>query len=201
MKRLFALVAVMLVLCASATQYSKLSIITSAKALGKWDALKGWIYMAQLQDEWDACAYLSDTYPAYATITNSIVSSGAVSNDELVFIISNSVDTAVQDSCFRRVYDNEMKSSSGRIKWHGPVQSTVVDTNALVKTVVYQDGYVYTEEFHPVTPADSNKRLTPVKIGKDGVPVAMKRARERREREINGGVSNVTVEVIGNLPK
>ena len=57
---------------ASAAQYSKLGIITAAKQAGRWPALKAWIAASGYEDEWSACSFLSDDYPAFAAITNSV---------------------------------------------------------------------------------------------------------------------------------
>ena len=141
MKKLVFVVSVCLsAMLAEATQYSKLAIITAAKQAGRWDALKAWIASADLQDEFQNCAYLSDAYPQFAAITNAIVSSGAATSQEVAAILSASQDPAVADSLLKRVYDKDMGSPNGRVQWHGAVTPTVFDPNARVKVPHHADG-------------------------------------------------------------
>lgn len=46
-----------------------------------------------------------------------------------------------------RVYSNDMQSAAGRIRWHGKVVETRIDTNLLVKVNVHEDGFEHTENF------------------------------------------------------
>lgn len=46
-----------------------------------------------------------------------------------------------------RVYMNETKTESGRVKWHGPRVNTFDDTNACITVVTYEDGFKFTEPF------------------------------------------------------
>lgn len=147
MNKLIAVVIAAATLSASATQYSCLSVITECKRIGKWDAVKAWIVAANLKDEWDKCHYLSDTYPQYAQITNSIVSSGVLTTDELAVVISNSVDSAVADAMLCRVVSNDCTTANGRIKWHGNLVTNKTDDASLTKTEVYEDGYVYVKKY------------------------------------------------------
>ena len=68
---------------ASAAHYSKLGIITASKQLGRWPALKAWIAEAGYSDEWDAASFLSDDYPQFAAITNSICATGIASSEAI----------------------------------------------------------------------------------------------------------------------
>ena len=147
-------------LVAGATQYSKLALITAAKQAGRWDALKAWIASADLQDEFQNCVYLSDEYPQFAAITNAIVSSGAATSQEVAAILSASKDTAVADALLRRVYDKDMGSPNGRVKWHGAVTNTVFDTNALVKVQYHADGYVHRQSFHSAAAMGIGERIS-----------------------------------------
>ena len=147
-------------LVAGATQYSKLALITAAKQAGRWDALKAWIASADLQDEFQNCVYLSDEYPQFAAITNAIVSSGAATSQEVAAILSASKDPAVADALLRRVYDKDMGSPDGRVKWHGAVTNTVFDTNVLVKVQYHADGYVHRQSFHSAAAMGIGERIS-----------------------------------------
>ena len=161
MKKLVFVVSVCLAaMFAEATQYSKLALITAAKKAGRWDALKAWIASAGLQDEFQNCVYLSDEYPQFAAITNAIVSSGAATSQEVAAILSASKDPAVADALLRRVYDKDMGSPNGRVKWHGAVTNTVFDTNALVKVQYHADGYVHRQSFHSAAAMGIGERIS-----------------------------------------
>lgn len=161
MKKLVFVVSVCLaVMLAEATQYSKLALITAAKQAGRWDALKAWIASAGLHDEFQNCVYLSDEYPQFAAITNAIVSSGAATSQEVAAILSESKDPAVPDALLRRVYDKDMGSPNGRVKWHGAVTNTVFDTNALVKVQYHADGYVHRQSFRSAEAMGIGERIS-----------------------------------------
>ncbi|MGN0833063.1 MAG: hypothetical protein ACI4RD_05385 [Kiritimatiellia bacterium] len=161
MKKFMVVVSVCLAaILAEATQYSKLAVITAAKQAGRWDALKAWIASAGLQDEFQNCVYLSDEYPQFAAITNAIVSSGAATSQEVAAILSASKDPAVADALLRRVYDKDMGSPNGRVKWHGAVTNTVFDTNALVKVQYHADGYVHRQSFRSAAAMGIGERIS-----------------------------------------
>ena len=165
MKKLVFVVSVCLAaMFAEATQYSKLALITAAKQAGRWDALKAWIASAGLQDEFQNCVYLSDEYPQFAAITNAIVSSGAATSQEVAAILSASKDPAVADALLRRVYDKDMGSPDGRVKWHGAVTNTVFDTNALVKVQYHADGYVHRQSFRSAAAMGIGERISAAEI-------------------------------------
>jgi len=156
---------IFIVLCAcacasvSATQYSCLSIITEAKAIGKWEALKGWIDAAGLSDEWGKCNYVADTYPQYATITNALVTGGVLTQDEIVGILKKSVDTAMPDATLMALYNRDMSSECGRTKWHGKKVKTDDDMTNLVQTFTYEDGYTFSQPFTRSTPLTVEQRF------------------------------------------
>ena len=132
---------------ARATQYSCLSIITETKAIGKWQALKGWIDAAGLSDEWGKCHYVSDDYPGYAAITNALTAAGVMTAAEIERVLARSVDAAVPDGVLVALYRREMATESGRVKWHGRRVRTVEDVTNLVQTLVYEDGTAWTLPF------------------------------------------------------
>ena len=185
-------------LVAGATQYSKLALITAAKQAGRWDALKAWIASAGLQDEFQNCVYLSDEYPQFAAITNAIVSSGAATSQEVAAILSASKDPAVADALLRRVYDKDMGSPNGRVKWHGAVTNTVFDTNALVKVQYHADGYVHRQSFHSAAAMGIGERISAAEM-KNRLEAQKKAAEEaaakRKADRIALLQTNLTAEV------
>ena len=46
-----------------------------------------------------------------------------------------------------RMYSLDMSNETGRVRWHGKVARTHFDTNALVKTTWYADGWEFREPF------------------------------------------------------
>lgn len=161
MKKIVFVVSVCLAsMFAGATQYSKLAVITAAKEAGRWDSLKAWIAAAGLTDEFQNCVYLSDEYPQFVAITNAIVSAGAATSQEIVAILSASKDPAVADALLRRVYDADMASDKGRVKWHGAVTNVIFDTNALVKVQIHADGFVYRQPFASARAMGIDERIS-----------------------------------------
>ena len=199
MKKLVFVVSVCLAaMLAEATQYSKLALITAAKQAGRWDALKAWIASAGLQDEFQNCVYLSDEYPQFAAITNAIVSSGAATSQEIAAILSASKDPAVADALLRRVYDKDMGSPNGRVKWHGAVTNTVFDTNALVKVQYHADGYVHRQSFSSAAAMGIGERISAAEM-KNRLEAQKKAAAEaaakRKADRIAMLQTNLTAEV------
>lgn len=197
-KSMFVVSVCLAAMLAEATQYSKLSLITAAKQAGRWDALKAWIASAGLQDEFQNCVYLSDEYPQFDAITNAIVSSGAATSQEVAAILSASKDTAVADALLRRVYDKDMGSLNGRVKWHGAVTNTVFDTNALVKVQYHADGYVHRQSFHSAAAMGIGERISAAEM-KNRIEAQKKAAAEaaakRKADRIALLQTNLTAEV------
>ena len=131
---------------AHAAQYSKLGIITAAKSIGKWPALKAWIAQSGYEDEWQAASFFSDSYPQFAAITNSVCATGMATPEEVAAILSAAEDKA-PDALLPVFYTREMQSDSGRVKWHGAqvgkYEIELPDgTFRLVQ--LYADGYAWT---------------------------------------------------------
>ena len=165
--RLILCASVSLCLCveAHAAQYSKLGIITAAKSIGKWPALKTWIAQSGYEDEWQAAAYFSDTYPQFAAITNAVCASGIASPDEVAAILSASVDKA-PDALLVAVYEREIATESGRVKWHGRRTGYNEDTNTLTVVSTYADGWSYTEPFEVRKPQSLDARMAAARAAK-----------------------------------
>lgn len=108
-------------------------------------------------------------------------------------------DVADAIRSLRGLYLRDNATSEGRKRWHGKVVSTSVDTNALIRTTIHEDGEVFVDPAAVITPAQSvqtsNARL-PKPVTTNGVPVALAAARLRRQAEVAQGVSNVTVTVV-----
>ena len=143
---------------AYATQYSKLKLTLALKSAGRWGDFKTMLSQAGLSDEWQAAAYISDDYPDFALITNKIAASGFCSADELSTLLTASIDNGA-DALLGRVYASDMKTASGRMRWHGRAVSTVTDTNALVRATTYESGYVHSEPFSPPRPPSIEDQL------------------------------------------
>lgn len=153
MKRIvFALAIIVCVFAlinrANAVHYSKLGIVTAAKAAGKWEVVKKWIAENNLIDEWQAAAYFSDEYPLFANITNKVVKSGIATREEIDAFLVSAKDTA-PDAILSAAYSSDMESSAGRKRWHGGFTSRF-ETNVTERTIkridTYEDGYVYVEK-------------------------------------------------------
>jgi hypothetical protein len=160
MKKGIMLILALAALVAPAAQYSKLALVMAAKASGKWGDLKSFIASAGLVDEWQACDYLSDEFPQFALITNTVVSSGLATAAEVSALLEAARDPAVSDALIGRVYSSDMAKADGRIRWHGKIVSTVFDTNNLVKVQTHEDGYVHRLPFSPSTPGSIESQLT-----------------------------------------
>lgn len=150
---------------ASAAHYSKLGIITASKQLGRWPALKAWIAEAGYSDEWDAASFLSDDYPQFAAITNSICATGIASSEEVAAILSASIDTA-PDALLVALYDREIKTEAGRVKWHGKRTAYREDTNTLTVVTTYADGWQYSQPFTIVKPQSLDARMAAARAAK-----------------------------------
>ena len=159
---------------APAAQYSKLALITAAKSIGKWGNLKSFITSAGLTDEWQSCAYLSDEHPLFATITAEEISS----------LLEASLDPAVSDLLLRRVYDNDMQRSDGRLRWHGKVIAVAYDTNKLEKVTTYEDGYSHRTAFSSVRPGSIESQLSAAERAARAEAAKKERERLREEKRL-----------------
>ena len=64
-------------------KYSKLKLIVAAKAAGKWDDVKSAIVALDLEDEWNACQFITSDYPAYVAATNAVITRGIATEVEV----------------------------------------------------------------------------------------------------------------------
>ena len=133
--------------------------------------------------------------------TNEVLSAEAIIGESIkVFQDEGWTAQDVADAIrsLRGLYVRENATAEGRKRWHGKVVETRVDTNALIRTTIYEDGETFEDAAKVVTPAESvaasNARL-PKPVTTNGVPVKLAEARLRRQAEVAQGVSNVTVTV------
>ena len=64
-------------------KYSKLKLIVAAKAAGKWADVKAAITAMDLEDEWNACQFITSDYPAYVAATNAVITRGIATEAEV----------------------------------------------------------------------------------------------------------------------
>lgn len=64
-------------------KYSKLKLIVAAKAAGKWADVKAAITAMDLEDEWQACQFITSDYPAYVSATNTVITRGIANEAEV----------------------------------------------------------------------------------------------------------------------
>ena len=64
-------------------RYSKLKLIVAAKDAGKWADVKTFIQKADIEDEWNACQYITSDYPIFISATNAVVASGIATSDQV----------------------------------------------------------------------------------------------------------------------
>ncbi len=178
----------------SATQYSKLAVITAAKKAGVWANLKTFIAEADLKDEWDACQYLTDDHPMFAAATNMLVKTGVATAEQVGAILSASIDTSVSDALISRVYKNAVKSKAGRGKWHGKIVRTVVDDETLIKTTTYEDGTVFTDAAKLTTAISSAQAAKARVVATNGVPARLAAARLKVAADA-GKTNTVTITI------
>ena len=66
-----------------AVRYSKLKLIVAAKAAEKWADVKAFIQKADIEDEWNACQFITSDYPIFISATNAVVTSGIATSDQV----------------------------------------------------------------------------------------------------------------------
>ena len=73
-------------------KYSKLKLIVAAKAAGKWEQVKAAITAMNLEDEWNACQFITSDYPAYIAATNAVIKQGVASEVEVKAFMKQAED-------------------------------------------------------------------------------------------------------------
>lgn len=103
--------------------------------------------------------------------------------------------------------EDEMETEAGRLKWHGPIVSEVIDMDALEATFNHADGYKFAVKFakpNIVAQIEKANAKLPKPPMLRGIPAALAKARETRYAQKTNGVATVSVEVNatkGNRPK
>lgn len=72
--------------------YSKLKLIVAAKEAGKWQEVKSAIKAMDLEDEWNACQFITSDYPAYVSATNTVISMGIATEAEVKAFMKKAED-------------------------------------------------------------------------------------------------------------
>ena len=124
-------------------RYSKLGIVTAARAMGRLDAMNAWIKAAGKWDEWLACQVFQDDYEGFGAITNAIVASGLATGDEIAAVLEASRVENVEARLRALV-----ESDKGlREKYHGGRIGQYILTNEtgrIIRVDLYADSTVWT---------------------------------------------------------
>lgn len=92
------------------------------------------------------------------------------------------------------MYSRDVKSLSGRQKWHGKVEGQLIDTNRLIKVTTYADGTQFEDAFELKKPIDIVKaKSVRLSVMTNGIPAKLAAARLRRAQEKAQGTNEVTV--------
>ena len=92
--------------------------------------------------------------------TNATVTAEAVITEVMKVIEDegwSAEDVADAIKSLRGLYLRDNSTAEGRKRWNGAVVSTSVDTNAMTKTTVYENGESFTDPAKVITPLDSVK--------------------------------------------
>lgn len=148
------------------------------------------------------CAFCASAATPTFAETNETVTAEAIIAEAMKVIQDEGWDASdVADAIrsLRGLYLRDNSTADGRRRWHGSVVTTSVDTNAMIRTTVYEDGETFVDPAKVVTAAASvaaaNAKL-PKPVMTNGVPEKLAAARLRRQAEVAQGVSNVTVTVV-----
>ena len=145
---------------------------------------------------------------AVAVVAAAIVAALAETNEtvDVDAIISETVkviqeegwtacDVADAIRSLRGLYLRDNATTDGRKRWHGPVVTTSVDTNTLMRTTVHEDGEVFVDEPKVTTPAQQAQAQLaklPKPVMTNGIPTRLANAR-LRQRENSTTTNEVTV--------
>lgn len=150
MNKSLAIIAAVSTIAASAiavpNRYSKLGIVTAARAMGRLDAMNAWIKAAGKWDEWLACQVFQDDYEGFAQITNAIVASGLATDTEIAAILEASRVENVEARLRALV-----ESDKGlRERYHGGRIGQYILTNEtgrIIRVDLYADSTVWTNGY------------------------------------------------------
>lgn len=97
-------------------------------------------------------------------------------------------------------YNRDMKSDSGRVKWYGKINKSIILTNDLRRIDIHSSGAIFTNKWtdaYAVKAKAYKKRTQIPPAFTNGVPKKLAAARLKRWNE-KQAVSNATVTVRGN---
>ena len=126
--------------------------------------------------------------------TNTVATAEELIADTVAVI--NNLGWTAQDvvdaiASLRGLYLRDTATKEGRKRWHGNIVSTSIDTNALTKTTVYEDGEVFVDPF--TVPSAAKPATT---LSSSGIPAALAAVRERRAAEMAN--TNTVFVVVGS---
>ena len=113
-------------------------------------------------------------------MTNSVVTTGIVTAEEVAAILEAATDTA-PDALLDAMYKRDIKTEAGREKWHGKkTAAPITDPTNMTRTTIYEDGKVFVDEVKVTTRADSVKQENAklkTTVTTNGVPKILAEAR------------------------
>ena len=71
---------------------SKLKLIYVLKDCGKWNDVKLFISSQNLEDEWNACQFVTTDFPLFISATNTIIQTEMATEKQVQDVIERSVD-------------------------------------------------------------------------------------------------------------
>lgn len=99
-------------------------------------------------------------------------------------------------------YNRDVKTEAGRKAWFGKLDHTIVNTNDLTRTEVYEEGYTWVEPWAAPKPVEAVKAANAklkMPVITNGIPARLAAARLRRQAE-KETVSNVVERIEVNAP-
>lgn len=135
--------------------------------------------------------------PARSETNDIPVTAEAVIAEALSVIKSegwSAADVADAIKSVRGLYVRDNATKEGRRRWNGNIVSTTVDTNAMTRTTVYENGRTFVDRAEIKTLTYRTNDLYKTVIS-NGIPARLAAARARRAAEVSQGVTNVTVTV------
>lgn len=141
--------------------------------------------------------------------TCMLLSASDTNETEKVNAIISEVVTVIEDEgwtatdladairSLRGLYLRDNATKEGRVRWHGKVVTTSVDTNTLIRTTIHEDGEVFEDTAKITTPAQQAQAQLaklPKPVMTNGIPARLANAR-LRQRE-NSTTTNEVVVVL-----
>ena len=153
--------------------------------------------LSSLSDEW--MTYDEQIVAPPATTKETVDVDAIITEAVKVIHEEGWTATDVADAIrsLRGLYLRDNSTKEGRVRWHGKVVTTSVDTNTLVRTTIHEDGETFQDPAKVTTPLDAvlaaNAKL-PQPVMTNGIPARLAAAR-LRQRENATTTNEVTVTV------